>query len=90
MHYYIVMISYPRRVNGAGIIEAAGCQAIVDPEITYRNVVDRVRSSEYKNILFIHRYEDGAFEDVTEAVLFDADQPANELVRDNAQFGVGA
>jgi hypothetical protein len=64
MHYYIVMIDYGRR----------GREAVVDPEITYRGIVDRVASGEYKDILFIHRYEDGAFEDVTEAVMHDANQ----------------
>jgi uncharacterized protein (DUF433 family) len=61
-HYYVVMIDYGRR----------GREAIVDPELTYRNVVDRVRDGDYEDIVFIHRYEDGSFEDVTEAILYDA------------------
>lgn len=63
LHYYVVMQDYGRR----------GREAIVDPELTYRNVVERIASGEYKDILFIHRYEDGSFEDVTEAILSDAE-----------------
>jgi hypothetical protein len=42
--YYVVMIDYGRR----------GREAIVDPEITRREVVSRIRSGEYKNVSFIH------------------------------------
>ena len=42
MQYFIVMIDYGRR----------GREAIVDPEITRREVVSRVASGEYKNISF--------------------------------------
>jgi len=62
MHYYVAMIDYGRR----------GREAIVNPEHTYQNMVEMVRSGELKNILFIHRYEDGAFEDVTDAIRYDA------------------
>ncbi len=40
MQYFVVMIDYGRR----------GREAIVDPEITRREVVSRVASGEYKNI----------------------------------------
>lgn len=61
--YYVVMIDYGRR----------GREAIVDPELTYSNIVGRVQTGEYKNILFIHHIDKTGVEDVTEAVLQDAD-----------------
>jgi hypothetical protein len=60
--YYVVMIDYGRKVR----------EAIVDPEITYRGVVERVQSREYKDILFIHHIDETGVEDVTAAVLEDA------------------
>lgn len=61
--YFVVMIDYGRK----------GREAIVDPEMTYSNVVDRVRSGEYKNILFIHHIRMNEVpEDVTQAVMDDA------------------
>ena len=50
MQYFVVMIDYGRR----------GREAIVDPEITRREVVSRVTSGEYKNISFIHEIADCA------------------------------
>jgi hypothetical protein len=50
--YYVVMIDYGRAPrNGIG---PYGMEAIVDPEITRREVVSRIRSGEYKNVAFIH------------------------------------
>ena len=60
--YYVTMIDYGNR----------GCEAIVDPEITYSGVVARVRTGEYKDIIFVHHIDDGVFDDVTECVLYDA------------------
>src|SRR5271167_302605 len=62
MQYFVVMIDYGRR----------GREAVVDPEITRREVVSRVASGEYKNISFIHEVADGAVEDVTEEILSEA------------------
>ena len=42
MQYFVVMIDYGRQ----------GREAIVDPEITRREVVARVASGEYRNISF--------------------------------------
>ena len=50
MQYFVVMIDYGRR----------GREAIVDPEITRRDVIARVASGEYKNISFIHEIADAA------------------------------
>ena len=56
MQYFVVMIDYGRR----------GREAVVDPEVTRREVVARVASGEYKNICFIHEVADRSVEDVTE------------------------
>lgn len=53
--YYVVMIDYGRR----------GREAIVDPEITRRGVIDRLKSGEYGAVEFIHFIEGGLVEDVT-------------------------
>lgn len=44
MTYFVVAIDYGRK----------GIEAIVDPEITRREVVSRIKSGEYKNVAFIH------------------------------------
>jgi hypothetical protein len=56
--YFVVMIRYDRH-----------CEAVVDPEITLRGVIERVASREYKNIVFIHEIVDGHQLDVTEEIL---------------------
>jgi hypothetical protein len=65
MQYFVVMIDYGRR----------GREAIVDPEITRREVVSRVASGEYKDISFIHEFADGAVEDITADILAEATLP---------------
>lgn len=57
--YFVVMIDYGRR----------GREAIVDPEITAREVISRIRSGEYRNISFIHYVMDGSVSDVTSNML---------------------
>ncbi|MHC2576933.1 hypothetical protein ACVI1J_001348 [Bradyrhizobium diazoefficiens] len=59
MQYFVVMIDYGRR----------GREAVVDPEITRREVISRVASGEYRNISFIHEIAENSVEDVTEATL---------------------
>jgi hypothetical protein len=68
MQYFVVMIDYGRR----------GREAIVDPEITRREVVARVASGEYRNISFIHEIVDFAVEDVTNDILIEAALPEVE------------
>src|SRR5436190_21724648 len=68
MQYFVVMIDYGRR----------GREAIVDPEITRREVVARVASGEYRNISFIHEIVDFAVEDVTDDILSEAALPEVE------------
>jgi hypothetical protein len=65
MQYFVVMIDYGRR----------GREAVVDPEITRREVVSRVASGEYKNISFIHEIVDRAVDDVTAEILAEAALP---------------
>ena len=59
------MIDYGRR----------GREAIVDPEITRREVVSRIASGEYCNISFIHEVEGNSVEDITEDILAEAALP---------------
>jgi hypothetical protein len=65
MHYFVVMIDYGRR----------GREAVVDPEMTRREVVARVASGEYRNISFIHEIEDRSIDDITEEILAEAEVP---------------
>ena len=65
MQYFVVMIDYGRR----------GREAVVDPEITRREVVSRIASGEYSQISFIHEILDHSVEDVTEAILAEAALP---------------
>jgi hypothetical protein len=65
MQYFVVMIDYGRR----------GREAIVDPEITRREVISRIASGEYQNISFIHEVADFVVEDLTEEILAEAALP---------------
>jgi hypothetical protein len=65
MQYFVVMIDYGRR----------GREAVVDPEVTRREVVARVASGEYRNISFIHEVVDRSVDDVTEEILAEAAVP---------------
>jgi hypothetical protein len=62
MQYFVVMIDYGRR----------GREAIVDPEITRREVISRVASGEYRNISFIHEIANSSVEDITADILSEA------------------
>jgi hypothetical protein len=65
MQYFVVMIDYGRR----------GREAIVDPEITRREVISRVVSGEYRNISFIHAIADCSIDDITAEILAEAAVP---------------
>ncbi len=65
MQYFVVMIDYGRR----------GREAVVDPEITRREVVSRIVSGEYRNISFIHEIADSTVEDITADILAEAALP---------------
>ena len=59
------MIDYGRR----------GREAIVDPEVTRREVISRIASGEYRNISFIHEIADSSVDDVTAEILAEATLP---------------
>ena len=65
MLYFVVMIDYGRR----------GREAIVDPEITRREVIARVASGEYSNISFIHEIAESSVDDITAEILAEATVP---------------
>jgi hypothetical protein len=77
MQYFVVMIDYGRR----------GREAIVDPEITRREVISRVASGEYKNISFIHEIVDAAVNDITADIL--AEAALAEIPPDEADLQAG-
>ena len=56
--YYVVMLDLGR----------SGFEAVVQPEITRREVISRLRTREYKNVVFIHFICDGTVTDVTEEI----------------------
>lgn len=79
MQYFVVMIDYGRR----------GREAVVDPEITRREVVSRVASGEYRNIAFIHEVTQNAVDDITESILTEAALPripSNEIDLQTLRF----
>ncbi|NPU12271.1 hypothetical protein HL666_15975 [Bradyrhizobium sp. 83002] len=65
MQYFVVMIDYGRR----------GCEAVVDPEMTRRDVVARIASGEYSNISFIHEIRDHSVADLTADLMSEAALP---------------
>lgn len=67
--YFVVMIDFGRK----------GLEAVVQPEITRRNIVDRIKSGEYQNIAWIHFVDDGMIDDVT-SELIDAAEAELKLV----------
>ena len=77
MQYFVVMIDYGRR----------GREAIVDPEITRREVISRIVSREYKNISFIHEIADSSVEDVTADILSEAALPDVSTTSADLQAG---
>lgn len=68
MQYFVVMIDYGRR----------GREAIVDPEVTRREVISRIASGEYRDISFIHEIAGSSVEDITADVLAEAGLPEVE------------
>ena len=68
MQYLVVMIDYGRR----------GREAVVDPDITRREIIARVMSGEYRNISFIHEIAGASVEDITADILAEATLPEIE------------
>jgi len=54
-HYFVCVMDY----------RSAGQEAVVDPEITRAEVISRLKTREYKDVVFIHHIHDGVVEDVT-------------------------
>ena len=77
MQYLVVMIDYGRR----------GREAIVDPEITRREVISRIVSGEYKNISFIHEIADSVVDDITAEILAEATLPEIAVTGADLQAG---
>ena len=77
MQYFVVMIDYGRR----------GREAIVDPEITRREVISRIVSGEYQNISFIHEISDSAVDDITAEILAEAAVPEIPITGADLQAG---
>ena len=75
MQYFVVMIDYGRR----------GREAIVDPEITRREVISRVASGEYQNISFIHEIDDSAVNDITAEIMAETAAPEIPMTGANPQ-----
>jgi hypothetical protein len=74
MQYFVVMIDYGRR----------GREAIVDPEVTRREVISRIASGEYRNISFIHEIADSGVDDITAEILAEAALP--DIATDGADL----
>lgn len=73
MQYFVVMIDYPACFDSKGRLRPKGREAIVDPELTRREVVSRIRSGEYDRINFIHEVRaDGTWADVTDELIDEA------------------
>jgi hypothetical protein len=77
LQYFVVMIDYGRR----------GREAVVDPEITRREVISRVASGEYSNISFIHEIAGSSVEDITADILGAAALP--DIAATNADLQAG-
>lgn len=78
--YFVVCIDYGRK----------GREAVVDPEITRRGVVERIQSREYDRIAFIHHVHDDICEDVTNELLKEAGFYASESMSDGQTIAMAA
>jgi hypothetical protein len=75
MQYFVVMLDYGRR----------GREAIVDPEITRREIISRIVAGEYKSISFIHEITGCSVDDITDEILAEAAVPEIPLTRADLQ-----
>ena len=69
----VVQPETTRRIDGNGTVIAAGHEAVVDPDISRAEVIDRIASGEYRDIAFIHHVDGGLVEDVTVELIDAAD-----------------
>ncbi|CAL79021.1 conserved hypothetical protein [Bradyrhizobium sp. ORS 278] len=77
MQYFVVMIDYGRR----------GREAVVDPDLTRRDVVARIASGEYDNISFIHEIAGHSVADITADLLSEARPPEIDTSDADLQAG---
>jgi hypothetical protein len=75
MQYFVVTINDGRR----------GREAVVDPEITRREVVSRVASGDYRNISFIDEIAGRLVADVTEEIPSEARLPEVTITETDLQ-----
>jgi len=61
--YFVVMVDYGKK----------GREAIVDPEVTRRGIVERIVAGEYGHVNFIHHVDDGLVLDVTNELFAEAE-----------------
>lgn len=61
-HYFVCVMDY----------RSAGQEAVVDPEITRAEVIARLKTREYKDVIFIHEIRDGQVHDVTLELISEA------------------
>ncbi len=67
--YYVVMVDFGRR----------GLEAVVQPELTRSNIIDRLRTGEYGHVVFIHHVADGFVDDVTHELVEASERLAREM-----------
>lgn len=72
--YFVVMIDFGKR----------GLEAVVQPELTRRDIVDRLVSGEYQNVAFIHHIDDMMVEDLTLELLNEAEAICRRPMREVA------
>lgn len=71
--YYVVMIDLHGKL---------GLEAIVQPEITRREVVARIKKGDYQDIVFIHHVDGLLVEDVTSELIDAAELELKTEYRD--------
>jgi hypothetical protein len=60
--YFVCLIDY----------RSAGAEATVDPTVTRADIISRLKSREYRDVLWIHHVHDGRVDDVTMELIGEA------------------
>lgn len=86
MHNIREILNYRRKPNHSYFVVMRdygkdGLEAVVDPEITRRGVVARLKSCEYHHVVFIHFVTDGHVEDLTDELIDEAEAELKEEFR---------
>jgi hypothetical protein len=74
--YFVVMVD----------LGHLGLEAIVQPEITRRAIIDRIKSGEYRDIVFVHHVDDLLVEDVTAELIDAAEQELKDEHRERREL----